>query len=92
MSVSDDALVKADGNHFWRIFWITILIWPLVAASLFAIVSELVASGRWPRLGPVTEAIFFIAYGNVWMMLPIFLVVAYSGCATSAVLIAIGIG
>jgi hypothetical protein len=92
MSVSDDPLGKAYGNHFWRVFWTTILIWPPVATSLIVIVSELAASHRWSRMGPLTETIAFIAYGNVWMMLPIFLVVAYAGCATSAVPIAIGIG
>ena len=63
-----------------------------MAVSLIVIVSELAASDRWPLMGPVTGQIFFIAYGNVWIILPIFLVAAYAGCATSAVLIGIGIG
>jgi hypothetical protein len=74
-----------------RTFWITVLIWPLIAASLIVIVSEL-ANHRWPLLGPVTGAIVFIARGNVLLMIAVFLVGAYAGCVTSAVPIAIAIG
>jgi hypothetical protein len=92
MSVGDGTSMKACDRYFWRSFWITVLIWPLMTASLIVIVSELTASNDWPQMGPLTSMIVFIAYGNVWAMILVFLFGAYAGCATSAVLIGIGIG